>query len=190
MTDALVLDFDGTLYTNEDEAYRRFRETLIEQLQQHGIDDPARTVEAAQERLKNTEQTSTFEVLQDELSSDIGLIHETVHERVCRVMEPSTILASLGRYQETYRTAIFTNNEEQLVHRFLRDHGKTVDTILGAETLSQLKPKPGAFHTFLETVPYQPAEAVFVDNDQQNRNTAASLGFATCRPTTIDEVIG
>lgn len=185
MTDAVVFDFDGTLYQDEETAHDQFMDTLNDELARNGIQQPKKILANAQKAIETGTHTSTCAFLTETLEMPIEPIKETVHEQTLETISATSREQLIDQYDRTY-SLIFTNNSEHLVDLFLREHDRHVDKIIGAETLEELKPSEEAFQTCTEAVPCPATETVFIDDTKANRRTAKKYGFTVQDPARIE----
>lgn len=186
MTDAVVFDFDGTLYSDEPAAYEQFKTTVTQQLAEQNCDKPHEQFEKARQAVKDGRKTTTLTAIRTTTDYDIDAILDAVTDAVCTTASKTDQSHMLEQYKDKH-TVIFTNNHEQLVARYLEQQNRTADQIIGAETIPELKPADKAFRTCIEALPCDPTASHFIDNEHQNRDQAVTYGFKPHHPDTLME---
>jgi FMN phosphatase YigB (HAD superfamily) len=192
VTAAAILDFDGTLYRDEEAAHEVFRAAVLDLLDREGIEEPDVLLDTARTAVNEGRYTSTKSFLADQ-GITTERFEEGVHPAVCQVAAQTDRSRIIDELQAAgCRVDVLTNNSEQLVEQYLGQVGREVATVIGAETLPALKPDEDAFTAFFSEVPYTPDEAVYIDDQAENTNTAASLGMEAQhfdQGTRMDEII-
>ncbi|MDY6771458.1 MAG: HAD hydrolase-like protein [Candidatus Nanohaloarchaea archaeon] len=196
MTEAVVLDFDGTLYRDRDSAYEAFQEAVLDLLRDMGRENPERIFREARRAVRNRRYTTTQMFLE---AKDIPRhrFAETVYPAVCEVAAQTDRSRIIDAFQdEGYRVDVLTNNSERLVELYLDRQGREAASIIGASSLPVPKPQEEAFTFFIRQAPYSPEAAVYVDDEEENTAVAASMGMdahhieADAAAETLTGVIG
>ena len=91
------------------------------------------------------------------------------------------LVALIRSLRPAYRTALLSNgwmtDLPRFLHQDLRIPEDTFDFIMSSASHGLAKPKPAIFHLALEMTGAEPAQAIFVDDNEQNIRAARALGL-------------
>lgn len=97
----------------------------------------------------------------------------------------------LGCHEKGCRTYILSNYSRYLFHE--TEHKMPFRRYMDGEIFSfqtgQIKPEPGIYHSLLEKYCIDPRRALFLDDRQENLDTAARLQIRTLQFTTYEKAL-
>jgi epoxide hydrolase-like predicted phosphatase len=90
-----------------------------------------------------------------------------------------TLIESIKKLHRTYKTALLSNawdDLRQMLHKRWNIDGLFDELIISAE-VKMMKPDPRIFHLAVDRLGVQPAEAVFIDDIEENVEAACKEGL-------------
>lgn len=179
----LILDFDGTVYQNEELLRDHFaREGQSYLAKELGLnpEEAKLLMNEASERVDGVDFLSSSDFISEKYQSfDPEDFHRTIFANFPEGIRNHLTSDFLEDISETYEVSFFTNNSRHAVSGYLEDIDMDVNTIIGFESLEELKPSSSSYDVFLEKSNSDPEECIMVEDRKRNLEIAEKLGMNT-----------
>lgn len=179
----LILDFDGTVYQNED----LLRDHFVEEGQSYIARELGLTLEEAESLMDEASRnvdgvdflSSSDFISEKHQSFDPEDFHKTIFSNFPEGIRDPPTSNFLEDISENYEVSFFTNNSRHVVSAYLEDINMNVNTIIGYESLEELKPSRSSYNIFLERSNSNPEECIMIEDRELNLKIPKELGMST-----------
>lgn len=167
MYTAIIFDFFDVIHTDSFKAW----------LKQHGFEREGDFAEASRLLDSGHIKMPTF---YEKLALASNMPIQNVESEFSMFAKLDTNIVGLIKALHThYKLGLLSNSDSSYVRPMLEQYDleKLFDEILISSEVSIIKPDPEIFHVILKRLDVEPANAIFIDDNEDNSSAAQSLGI-------------